>query len=116
MARPSNEEANPVDVHLLGAEAIVHVPNALAQLVQNSGGPQRKGAGFHRAFITVHSYSVLSAKLSCKPLCGGRHDQLMEQRPTYRAGFALYITTRASPSLSNTNPSWLNRAAIDHET
>ncbi len=92
VARPADEEANPIDVHLLGAEAIVHVPNALAQLVQNSGGLQRKGAGFHRAFITVHSYSVLSAKLSCKPLCGGRHDQLMEQRPTYRAGFALYIT------------------------
>jgi len=55
MARPANEEADPVDVHLLGAEAIVHVPNALAQLVQNPGGLQRRGAGFHRIFIAGHA-------------------------------------------------------------
>jgi DNA repair exonuclease SbcCD ATPase subunit len=33
-----------------------------------------------------------------------------------KAQVHLTIATRASPSLSNTNPSWLNRAAIDHET
>jgi hypothetical protein len=30
MARPANEEADPVNIDLLGAEAIVDVPNALA--------------------------------------------------------------------------------------
>lgn len=92
MARPANEEAYPVNIHLLGAEAIVHVPNALAQLVQNSGGLQHRGAGFHRVFITGHISSILSGKPVCKPLSEGTHDQLMEQRPTYRAGFALDIT------------------------
>lgn len=92
MARPANEEAYPVNVHLLGAEAIVQIPNALAQLVQNSGGLQHRGAGFHGVFITVHTYSILSAEPVCKPLSGESHDQLMEQRPTYRAGFALDIT------------------------
>ena len=81
-----------VEVGFLGAEAIVHVPNALAQLVQNSGGLQHRGAGFHRVFITVHLYSVLSDEPVCKPLSGGTHDQLMEQRPTYRAGLTLEIT------------------------
>ena len=56
MARPANEEADPVDVHRLGAEATVHVPDALAQLVQNSGGLQHLGAGFHRIFIAGHIY------------------------------------------------------------
>lgn len=46
MARPANEEAGPVDVHLLGAEAIVHVPDALAQLVQNAAGLQQGVLGF----------------------------------------------------------------------
>jgi len=92
MARPANEEADPVDVHLLGAEAIVHVTDALAQLVQNPGELQHTGAGFHRFFITGHISRILSGKPGCKPLSGGTHDQLMEQRPTYRAGFALDIT------------------------
>lgn len=92
MARPANEEANPVDVHLLSAEAVVHVPDTLAQLVQNPGGLQHQGAGFDGIFITGHPSSILSGKLGCKPLSGGTHDQLMEQPPTYRAGFALDIT------------------------
>ena len=91
MARPANEEADPVDVHLLGAEAIVHVSDALAQLVQNPGGLQHRGAEFHRIFMSGHISSILGDKLACKPLSGGTHDQLMEQRPTYRADFALDI-------------------------
>lgn len=54
MARPENEEADPVDLHLLGAEAIVNVTDALAQLVQNPGGLQHRGAGFLRIFMTGH--------------------------------------------------------------
>lgn len=87
MARPANEEAGPVDIDLLGAEAIVQVAKALAQLVQNSAGLQHRGAGFRSVFITVHMNSILSGKPVCKPLSGETHDQLMEQRPTYRAGF-----------------------------
>jgi hypothetical protein len=49
-AQPANEESDAVDVHLLGAEAIVHAPNALAQRVQNPGGLQHSGAGFYRIF------------------------------------------------------------------
>jgi hypothetical protein len=55
VARPADEEASPIDVHLLGAEAIVHGSNTLAQLDQNPGGLQRKGPGFHRAFMALHS-------------------------------------------------------------
>ncbi len=95
IARPANEEANPVDVHLLSAEAVVHVPDTLTQLVQNPGGLQHKGAGFDGIFITGHSSRILGGKLGCKPLSGGSHEQLMEQPPTYRAGFALDITLAA---------------------
>ena len=54
MARPANEEPDPVDVHLLSAEAIVHVAKALAQSVQNSGGLQHGSAGFHGIFNAGH--------------------------------------------------------------
>jgi hypothetical protein len=70
----------------------VHVPNPLAQRVQNPDGLKQGGAGFNGIFIAGHISSMLSDKLDCKPLSGGTHDQLMEQRPTYRAGFSLDIT------------------------
>lgn len=34
---PANEKSHPVQVNLLGAEATVHVPDALTQLVQQAG-------------------------------------------------------------------------------
>jgi hypothetical protein len=73
----------------------VHVPNPLAQLVLQPGGLQRRAAGFHGIFITGHISSILGCQSSCKPLSGGIHGQLMEQRPSYRAGFALDITLGA---------------------
>lgn len=91
-ARAATEEADPVDVHLLGAEAIVHVPDALAQLIQNPARLQHWGAGPLRNFITRHISRILGTKPACKPLSGGVDDQLMEQRPTSRADFALDIT------------------------
>ena len=91
MAGPMNEVADPADADLFGAEAIVHGANALAQPVQNPGGPQHRGAGFRGIFITGHAPSSFVGKLGRKPLSGGMYVQLMEQRPSYRAGFALYI-------------------------
>ena len=73
-------------------QQLLHSSETLAQLVQNPGGLQHKGAGFDGIYITVHSYSIFRDKRGCKPLTGGAHDQLMEQRPIYRAGFALDIT------------------------
>ena len=92
IARPSNEKTYPIDVHLLGAEAIVHVPDTLAQLVQYTSGLERRAAGFHGIFIAGRPSSILNYQPSCKPLSGGIHGPLMEQRPSYRAGFALDIT------------------------
>lgn len=51
--------------HLPDAEAILHIPNALAQLVQNPDGLQRRDAGFNRISITGHTYSMLSDKPGC---------------------------------------------------
>lgn len=52
---PAYEKTYPIDVHLLGAEAIVQVLNPLAPLVQYPGGLQRRTAGFHGIFITGHN-------------------------------------------------------------
>lgn len=51
---PANEEADPVDVYLLGAEAIVLVQKVLAVQVQSPGGLQHWSDSFHRIFITGH--------------------------------------------------------------
>ena len=91
-ASPQNTKAHPMRLGIFHAEAIVHLANALAQLIQNPRGLQRWNAGFHGIFITGHRSSSLSDELGSTPLSGGIHDQLMEQRPTYRADFALDIT------------------------
>jgi hypothetical protein len=91
MARPANEDADPVDVHLLGAEAIVNVSDALAQLVQNPDGLQNRGVRIIGIFMIGCISSILSYKPACKPLIGGTDDKLVAQRPTYRADFAQSI-------------------------
>ena len=88
--------------HLLDAEAILHVLDSLAQLVQKPGRLLLWRAGFDGIFITGRISSKLVNPPSGKPLMGGIHDQLMEQRPTYRAGFALDITLNFMARLSTT--------------
>ena len=44
---PANEKPHPLQIYLLCAEAIVHVPNPLAHLIQQASGLQRRSAGFH---------------------------------------------------------------------
>ena len=73
----------------------MHVPNALAQLVQHTGGLQRRVAGFHEIFITRYLSGIYGQKQGYKPLSGGFRGQLMEQCPTSRADVALDITTDA---------------------
>jgi hypothetical protein len=90
--RPTNEESQLVEIDLLGTEAIVHVPNALAQLVQHTGGLQRRSAGFHGIFNTGVLSSIFNKQPDCKRFSGDIHVQLMEQSPTYRASVALDIT------------------------
>jgi hypothetical protein len=90
--RPANEKTNPIQVNLLGAEAIVQVPDALAHLIQQSGGLQRWGASFYRKFITGYLSGIDTVNLGCKPLSGVFYVQCRAQRPVYKAGFALDIT------------------------
>lgn len=54
--------------------------------------PRCKRAGFHGIFISGRLHSKVAENVGYKPPPGGIHDQLMEQRPSYRAGFALDIT------------------------
>jgi hypothetical protein len=51
-SRPANEKTHPVHIDLFSTEAIVHAPNALAQLIQHADGLQWRVAGFHGIFIT----------------------------------------------------------------
>ena len=85
---PTNEKTDPVQVSLLGAEAIVQVTNKLPDLVQQSCGAQNRRAGFHGKFIPVFFRSVSSASPGCKPLSGGGRAQNIPHRPAYSAGSA----------------------------
>jgi hypothetical protein len=53
---------------------------------------QRKGDGIHGIFILGYTTSGIRKPSGGKPLSGAKHDQLMEQRPTYRAVSALDTT------------------------
>jgi len=57
-----------VEVSLLGFVAIVHVPNPLANLIEQAGGLQKRSAGFHGKFIPVFVCSKWSCKLRRKRL------------------------------------------------
>ena len=92
VTRPANEKSHPIQIHLLGREAIVHVANPLAHLVQQAGGQQRRGAGFHGSFITGGLSSIFTSKADCKPLSGVFDGQVIEHPPFYGAGFAPDIT------------------------
>ena len=74
----------------------MHVPNTLAQLVQHTGGLKCSGAWFHEILMAGHISSVFGYRLGYKPISGGIRGQLMEQHPSYRAGFALDITLGGS--------------------
>jgi hypothetical protein len=56
---PANEKARPVKVNLFGLKAIVKIPNALADLVQQANRLQSGCGDFLVFVIPVHSYSIL---------------------------------------------------------
>ncbi len=53
---PAYETPCPVHIVLLGSEAIVLVPNTLAQLIQHTGGPQCKSAVFLEFVISGYTF------------------------------------------------------------
>ncbi|MEY3740330.1 MAG: hypothetical protein RLZZ192_1006, partial [Pseudomonadota bacterium] len=50
---PANKKKNPINVILLGFEAIVLIPNLLAHLIEQAGGLLGRSTGFHGQFIPV---------------------------------------------------------------
>jgi hypothetical protein len=65
---PADEKSHPVEAILLSAEAIVHVPQALTQLVQQLGCLQWWCAGVHEEFIPGYLSNMSACKLVYKPL------------------------------------------------
>lgn len=55
---PTDEKAHPIQVRFLGAEAIVEIANALAQLVEQPRRVQNRLDGFHGLCTTVHLHST----------------------------------------------------------
>ena len=63
-----NEKAHPIHIILLGAEAIVHVADALAKLIDQANRVQYGHAGFQGLFIGVFLNSTFLRNPVCKPL------------------------------------------------
>jgi hypothetical protein len=55
---PADEKTNLIEVILLGFEAIVHILNPLAHLIEQAGGLQGRRTGFHGKFLSVQKHSV----------------------------------------------------------
>ena len=89
---PPDEKTHPMQVSLLGAEAIVKVTNAPTNLIQQARGAQDRRAGFHGNFIPVFLHSASIKNPSCKSLTGEISVQNIPYGPVYPAGFAGYIT------------------------
>src|SRR4030095_13971720 len=55
-------KARPMRIGLLGAQAVVQIPQALAQLAEQArrlqGRTKQRCAGFAGIFVTVHTYSI----------------------------------------------------------
>ncbi len=59
---PAYEKPNPIFIALLGDEAIVHVSNALAQVVQHRVDCSAEVLGFTEFFITGHLSRIASRR------------------------------------------------------
>jgi hypothetical protein len=89
-----DEEPDPVNISLFGAQAIVLVTNSLAHFVQQAGRVQlRKGGGVMAGFSTKYFHRILRRKPHAKGLCGLSARQIRPQAPDF-AGAASRSTLR----------------------
>ena len=89
---PTDKKAYPVEIGLLRLEAIVHVPNSLANLIEQAGGLQQRRAGFHEKFIPVYLSSIRLEKPTGKRVAGIFKKVCIVTSRMYRPGFDVYIT------------------------
>jgi hypothetical protein len=60
---PTDEKSHPMQVSLLGLQAIVKIADALPNLVKQTGRAKGRRAGFHTRFIPVYITSIKSLSL-----------------------------------------------------
>ena len=88
-----DEKAYPVKVSFLSAQAIVQIPNALANLIHQADRAQRSSAGFHDSFITAYLHGIWAENLDCKPFSGGSHVQIIPLVLRFKLRWSLFQTT-----------------------
>jgi hypothetical protein len=70
-------------------------------------------AGFHEKFIPFYLRSAVVCKPTGMRVAGPFSKRCIVTPRMYQPGFAVYITTRASPKKSNEYSPAMNRVAID---
>lgn len=84
---PFHQHAHTLHICLLGAQAIVFVTNALADLIQHPCGAQyRRAAGFMVEFGAIFSYSTNAAKQGYKTRAAFFACQFRPQAPDMACG------------------------------
>ena len=81
----ADEKPRPVQVRFLGPEAILQIPNALADLVEQACGAKSGCAGFHARFILVKNTVSSTQVAYAKQLSGGFSAKNIPHRPAYPA-------------------------------
>ncbi len=79
---PANEKMHPVDLQLLGAEAIVQISNSLPDLVEQADGLQLGVAEFHKDIYTCIKNSIFVCDPINKRVSGDFYVQVKPQPPS----------------------------------
>ena len=79
-------------MRLLCLKAILQVPHALAELVEQAGGTKSRCAGFHPWFMLENNAATSKQPIDAEQLSGGTRAQNIPHRPAFPAEFAGYIT------------------------
>ena len=89
---PSNEKACPINVVLLCTQAVMQIPQSLAQLIEQPSGAQNGLAWFVGFVNTVHKYSILAETPVIKRFSPALSFDVKSQRAMLNWHFAIYNT------------------------
>jgi hypothetical protein len=92
MGRLTNIKKHPIDIRFLGIEAIVAMMSAPPSLIEQAGGLQGRGTGFHGKFILGYLFGIRASKPVCKRLAAISSKRCIDCARMYPPGFAVYIT------------------------
>jgi hypothetical protein len=84
---PADEKSDPVQVGFFGLEAIVHVPNSLAHLIEQADRLQQGSTAFHGKIYTCLYIQYIDHKASKQEGFAAFWKKMYRQAPDVSTGF-----------------------------